>query len=123
MRLSDLTRLAQQPVAQVLELVERRVADPELALLSFPLLDLDAQPEGLGKLCLRRARVGVRGLAARSGPRTFFLRERLDVAHGQAFVNDAKRKRLGVGAADERPRVASAQLARAHHLLHAVWQL
>jgi hypothetical protein len=35
---------AQQAVAQVLELVERRVADPELALLALPLLYLDAEP-------------------------------------------------------------------------------
>ena len=43
-RRHGLAASAQQPVAQVLELVERRVADPELALLSLPLLDLDAEP-------------------------------------------------------------------------------
>jgi hypothetical protein len=54
---------------------------------------------------------------------TAILRERLDLTHVQSAAHDALGERGGVGASDERPRMARAQRARTHQILHALGQL
>src|SRR5262249_22086495 len=73
----------QEAMAQILELVERSVADAKLALLTAAPATIAVDPKGLLQLRLGRARVGIfRSALALSGWRgRTVLNQRLHLAH------------------------------------------
>src|SRR5262245_2608487 len=61
---------AQQPMTDLFELLERRVADAKFALLALAFADLDVEPERLAQLRFGGACVGVLALLALGFGRT-----------------------------------------------------
>ena len=127
-RASWLSRL-RQPPHHLVELLEVAVADLHGAA-GIAVIDGDGEAERVADALFQRERVGVLGLAAAAARllrlalrHALVMRQRLGLAHVEAFLDDALGRGERIGHADQRAGMAGGQLAGGDIGLHLGRQL
>src|SRR5579859_5714647 len=101
---------AGQPAAELVELFEGGVFDPQFPR-AIAVDDVDAHAQRILQVDFQRGGVGVLAGAARAGrllgrPAVLALGQGLGVADGKPFLDNGLRQDLGEGGAEDRARVA-----------------